>query len=173
MFHDTLTGLPNVLLFIDRLQHALGQAARRKHQVALVYMEIDNFWQITNTNSENDRDAVLRELAARLRSCVLRQEDTVARLCGDQFVMVLGDVDGDRGTKEVLDKIMTTIRQKFRVAGKELAVSASIGASLFPNDGEEWSPLLRHASILMRLTKLAGGNGHAYCGSSIGFSAVT
>jgi diguanylate cyclase (GGDEF)-like protein len=167
MLCDIVTGLPDAVLFVDRLQQSLAHAARRKQQVALFYLDIDCFRQIIEANGPTCGDAVLRELAGRLGRCALRQEDTVARLCGDQFVMVLGDVD-TQGAKDVLDKIIAAMQQKFSVAGKELAVSVSIGASLFPHDGKEWSPMLRHASMLMRQAKLSGGNRYVYHGDGSG-----
>ncbi len=166
-FYDTLTGLPDAVLLVDRLQQSLAHASRRKQEVALLYLDIDRFRQITDAYGDSAGDGILREMARRLKHCALRKEDTVARLCGDQFVMVLGDIDGDHGTKNVLEKVMAVTKQRFNVAGRELEIRASIGASLFPHDGSEWSPLLRFASMLMRQAKLAGGNCYVYSGDGI------
>lgn len=158
MFYDSLTGLPNAVLFVDRLQQSLAHAARTNTQVALVYLDIDRFRQIVETNGTVIGDGVLQELAVRLKHCALRQEDTVARLCGDHFVMVLGDIDGNHGIKNVLNKIVATTQQKFYPDSLALSVRLSIGASLYPFDGAEWSALLRCASMSMRQAKTAGGN---------------
>ncbi len=163
MFCDVLTGLPDAVLFVDRLQQCLAHAARRKQQVALVYLDIDHFRQIVGTNGAASGDAVLRELADRLKRCALREEDTTARLCGDQFVMVLTDTDA-QGLKAVLNKILAATRRKFHVGGVDVSVSASIGASISPRDGNEWSPMLRHASTLMRQAKRAGGDRYVFDG---------
>lgn len=158
MFYDSLTGLPNAILFIDRLQQALAHAARRSQQVALVYLDVDHFGQLIKTHGTVAGDVVLREMASRLKSCVSRQEDTVARLCGDQFVLILGDIDGVNGTRKILDKVFAAMQQKFCLEEVDTSVSLSIGASLFPHDGKEWSELLRCASMSMRQAKTAGGN---------------
>ncbi len=163
MFCDVLTGLPDAVFFVDRLQQCLAQAARRRQQVALVYLDIDGFRHIVETNGVAGGDAVLRELADRLKRCTLRQEDTTARLCGDQFVMVLGDTDA-HGLRDVLDKIVAAARCKFHVGATDVSVSVSIGASLSPRDGKEWSPMLRHASMLMRQAKRAGGDRYIFDG---------
>jgi diguanylate cyclase (GGDEF)-like protein len=158
MLYDSLTGLPNAVLFVDRLQQALAHAARRKQQVGLVYLDIDRFRQLISAHGIACGDAALRELAARLRQCAERQEDTVARLCGDQFVLVLGDVDGVSGVRTVLNKIAAAVRREFVLDKVAATVTLSAGASVSPRDGKEWSELLRCASISMRQAKNAGGD---------------
>lgn len=158
MYYDSLTGLPNAVLFVDRLQHALAHAARSKQELALVYLDIDGFRSIVEEYGKDAGDKVLLRVAERLQGCALRQEDTIARLCGDQFLMVLGDICGVVDAKKVLDKIMDSMKPAFPVGDCEVTVKVSVGVSLFPQDGREWSPMLRRASLSMQQAKKDGGN---------------
>lgn len=158
MLYDSLTGLPNAVLFVDRLQQALAYAARRKQQVGLIYLDIDHFRHLISAHGIASGDAALREVAARLKDCASRQADTVARLCGDQFVVILGDISGVSGVRSVLNKIAVAMRRELALDKASPAITLSMGASLSPQDGQEWSELLRCASISMRQAKMAGGD---------------
>ena len=161
MFYDSLTGLPNAMLFLDRLQQAVAHAARRQQVVALLYMDVDGFKRISDRHGASAGDSLMQEIAERLGRCIQRKEDTLARLCGDQFAMVLGGIDGVEGAVTVLDKVNGAMKKHFLIGNCEQPVSLSIGASIFPDHGKDWSALLRNASIAMHQAKSAGGNG--YC----------
>lgn len=161
MFYDELTGLPNAMLFLDRLQQAVAHAARRQQIVALLYMDVDGFKRIADRHDAIDGDRLMQEVASRLGSCIQRKEDTLARLCGDQFAMVLGDIDGIDGLMKVIERVSDEMAARFRVGGREHFITLSLGASVFPGDGKDWSSLLRSASIAMHQAKAAGGG--RYC----------
>lgn len=164
MFYDSLTGLPNVMLFLDRLQQAVAHAARRQQTIGLLYMDIDGFKRIVDFHGLAAGDNVMKEVAQRLRHCMQRQDDTVARLCGDQFAMILGDINDIEGARKVLDKITGAMKQAVVLEGQEQSVTLSIGASIFPQDGKDWSSLLQSASVAMHQGKSAGGNRYFCCG---------
>lgn len=161
MFYDSLTGLPNAMLFLDRLQQAVAHAARRQQMVALLYMDIDGFKRISERHGVPAGDRLMQEIAERLGRCIQRKEDTLARLCGDQFAMVLGGIDGVEGAMTVLGKVDRVMKEHFLIGNCELSLTLSVGASIFPDDGKDWSALLRSASIAMHQAKSAGGG--SYC----------
>lgn len=160
---DSLTELPNRNLLMDRLQQALSHTARRMQQVALIYLDMDDFKQVNDLYGHAVGDELLQAVALRLKSCV-RQEDTVARLCGDEFVVILANIKGIDSVLNVLDKIIYSFRQSTLLGERCMQASCSIGVSIYPRDGEEISELLRCADIAMYRTKAEGGNGYSfYC----------
>jgi diguanylate cyclase (GGDEF)-like protein len=155
--HDPLTDLPGRALFFDRLDHTLAYSARRAEGFAVAYLDVDRFKSINDSFGHAAGDAVLKEVAHRLKRCV-RAEDTVARLSGDEFAIVLagaGRVDAARG---VLKKIIAAFRPGVRIAQRIVPVTVSIGACLHPVDGKDAQTLLRCADGAMYQAKSAGGN---------------
>jgi diguanylate cyclase (GGDEF)-like protein len=151
--HDPLTRLPNRMLFNDRLQHGISSARRAGRSMAVLVLDIDGFKAFNDTLGHAVGDALLRETAARLQSCV-RASDTVARLGGDEFVIV--GVDADRADAELIRaKIQERMAEPFSVEGEQVAVRLSIGLAIFPDDGSETSVLLRQADIAMYREKRA------------------
>jgi diguanylate cyclase (GGDEF)-like protein/PAS domain S-box-containing protein len=159
--HDALTGLPNRLLFQDRLRQAIAQARRSGTLVALLYVDLDRFKPINDSLGHATGDELLREVAARLRSC-LRASDTLARMSGDEFTVTLTGLQNQQHASVVADMILTLLRNPFVLDGKELYVTASVGISLFPVDAPDADSLQRTADNAMYRAKSRGKNRFEY-----------
>ena len=159
-FHDPLTNLPNRLLLQDRLQQVLARIRRRKGCAALMFFDLDNFKNINDSLGHSIGDALLQNVAKRLRrSC--RAEDTVARLGGDEFVILLPDAGRDeeitiRGAREVADKIFTAIAEEVIIEGHEFHVTASLGVAIVSEHSLGVDQVLRQADTAMYEAKSAG-----------------
>jgi diguanylate cyclase (GGDEF)-like protein/PAS domain S-box-containing protein len=154
-YHDTLTGLPNRLLLQDRLQQALAHGGRSGRMVGVMYLDIDHFKRINDTLGHHLGDQVLKGFAGRLEGCV-RRSDTVARMGGDEFVIVIADVAEPEGVAEVARKIIERMTAPLRLAEQEVPVSTSIGVALYPGDGVDGETLLRHADLALYEAKQQG-----------------
>lgn len=153
--HDALTGLPNRVLFQDRLGQALAQAERKKQQVAVLYMDLDRFKHVNDTLGHSSGDALLRQAAGRLEACV-RKSDTLARLGGDEFVVVVTELDEAQDAMRVATKLIEALRVPFQVEGHELFVSVSLGISIYPDDGLTGETLMANADAAMYRAKDKG-----------------
>jgi diguanylate cyclase (GGDEF)-like protein len=153
--HDALTGLPNRLLFQDRLGQALAQARRERTQVAVLYMDLDRFKHINDTLGHSAGDALLRQVAERLAGCI-RDFDTLARLGGDEFTVVLGGLAESGDAMRAGRTLVEAMRRPFQTDGRELYVSVSLGISIFPADGEDAETLMAHADVAMYRAKDMG-----------------
>jgi len=156
-YYDALTGLPNRLLFRDRVVNALAQANRNRRGVAVMYLDLDHFKLVNDSLGHSLGDALLSEVAARLQSCV-RASDTISRLGGDEFTILLIDTSSSEAIAGVARKILQSFAHPIRVEGHELFVTASIGISIFPGDGEDVETLLRCADSAMYRAKELGRN---------------
>jgi len=156
-YYDALTGLPNRLLFRDRVVNAMAQAQRNRRGVAVMYLDLDHFKLVNDGLGHSLGDALLSEVAARLQSCV-RASDTISRLGGDEFTILLIDTSSSEAIAGVARKILQSFSHPFRVEGHELFVTASIGISIFPGDGEEVETLLKCADSAMYRAKELGRN---------------
>ncbi len=154
-FYDALTGLPNRVLFLDRLKQALVRAGRRKDAVGLLFLDIDNFKLINDSLGHHVGDQLLTEVAARLRSCV-RAQDTVARLSGDEFVVVLELLAGADDAVPVAKAIAHQFSRPFTLDVRELVITASIGIALSDAGQETADSLLRNADLAMYRAKSDG-----------------
>lgn len=161
--HDSLTGLANRRLFMDRLDQALAHARRHGCRVFLLFIDLDDFKLVNDHHGHSAGDEVLRALAQRLREQV-RELDTVARLGGDEFVVLLGDAMDASAAGTVAHKLLAVLREPVRVAGLGLTVDASIGVSSFPEDGQSASELLAHADRAMYAIKALGAGGVGFIG---------
>jgi diguanylate cyclase (GGDEF)-like protein/PAS domain S-box-containing protein len=159
--HDSLTGLPNRLLFNDRLQHALDRAQRVPEQLALLFIDLDRFKNVNDTLGHHIGDELLKQVAEALRAR-LRDGDTLARLGGDEFVVLLEGVGGEYSATLVAEKLVAMFEQPFTVAGHELFVTCSIGISLSPHVGTDLNVLLRNADVAMYQAKARGRNGFRF-----------
>ncbi|MBF0255951.1 MAG: EAL domain-containing protein, partial [Gammaproteobacteria bacterium] len=156
--YDPLTSLPNRRLLSDRLRQALAHTRRAGKILAVCLVDLDNFKPINDQHGHAAGDQVLVETAQRLRDCV-RDKDTVARIGGDEFVLLLQDLEWVEECDSVLSRLLQRLTQPIRLAeGAEVAVSASIGLTLFPQDGVEAEVLLRHADQALYQAKQAGRN---------------
>lgn len=154
--HDPLTGLPNRLLFNDRLQHAIEQAARNAQRCLLLFLDLDGFKVINDTLGHAVGDELLRIVADRLRS-VLRSSDTVARLGGDEFVILAGSANPDYAT-QLAQKILDQLRTPIYVSTESLSVTGSLGIAVYPDNGADSQQLMRAADMAMYTAKAEGRN---------------
>lgn len=155
--HDTLTGLPNRELFDDRLQTALALARRNGTRLSLLYIDLDRFKQVNDTCGHDTGDLLLREVAQRIRRC-LRESDTVGRIGGDEFVVLLCDTNLPGHAASVGEKIRAALAQPFELGERRLQISSSIGVAVYPEHGDEKKQLMRHADGTMYGAKKLGGN---------------
>jgi diguanylate cyclase (GGDEF)-like protein/PAS domain S-box-containing protein len=154
---DTLTGLPNRQLAMDRLAQGVSAAERRNNQLALLFVDLDRFKIVNDTLGHQYGDELLLEAARRLRQCV-REEDTVARIGGDEFLVILGNQHSSSDASMAASKVIAAIDQPFLIDNRELSVTASIGLTLFPDDGTTPLELLRNADAAMHMAKQHGQN---------------
>lgn len=164
--HDTLTGLPNRILFLDRLKQARALAHRQKLHMAILFLDLDRFKIINDTLGHSIGDKLLQSVAQRLNSCV-REVDTVARIGGDEFIIVLVNLKEASDAEKVAQKISTTLSASFNIEGHELFATTSIGISLYPEDGDDLDNLVKKADIAMYSAKGLGRNTHQYYESSM------
>jgi len=158
--HDALTGLPNRRLLDDRIAQAFAAARRSRERVALMLLDLDRFKPINDTYGHEAGDAVLKTVAARLKGCV-RESDTVARVGGDEFVVML-PMRAAQDAVRVADKILAALAEPIRVAGHEVRIGVSIGISAFPEDSVDKDDLLKYADRAMYHVKAAGRNSYSF-----------
>lgn len=156
--HDPLTRLPNRTLFQERLQRAVARAHRNQSLVALLFIDLDRFKQVNDTMGHLAGDLLLQQVSERL-SGATRQGDTVARLSGDEFTVILEDVQDPRDAAVVAHKILRMLAEPFDLAGQEARISSSIGVSLFPVDAGDPQGLIKLADAAMYRAKHMGRNG--------------
>jgi diguanylate cyclase (GGDEF)-like protein len=155
--HDPLTGLPNRLLFLDRLRQGLRGARGQPRGLGLIFIDLDHFKRINDEHGHAVGDALLCAVAERL-SGELRDSDTLCRLGGDEFVVLLPGVTHRAAVAEVADKLMLTAAAPYRLSGGTLAVTFSSGIALAPEDGEDPQALMDCADAAMYRAKRAGRN---------------
>ena len=166
--HDTLTGLPNRRLMQDRLNQAILQARRQQKHVALLFLDLDRFKLVNDTLGHETGDYVLRDIAKKLNN-VVREGDTVSREGGDEFLIILPDLDKPEFAQLVAAKILDELAKPIEVSGHELTVTASIGISHYPNDATDVQQLLKHADSAMYQAKDAGRNTARFFTSDLNF----
>src|SRR5688572_24142226 len=156
--HDGLTALPNTVLLNDRLEAALARAHRAKRHVGVMFLDLDHFKDVNDTLGHRIGDLLLKEVSRRIRA-TLRQSDVLARISGDEFVVVLEDLPDDEAPERVAHKILDEVRRPFQVEGHEIHVSGSLGLALYPEDGSDAETLLKNADAAMDDAKELGRNG--------------
>ena len=159
--HDFLTGLPNRLLLNDRLRQAIAHAKRHKTKVAVLFMDLDGFKSVNDTLGHATGDQLLQSISSRLVSCI-RGSDTVGRHGGDEFLILLQEIADKQSAAITAEKILHAVSRSFRVDRYELRVTASIGISIYPDDGLDADTLIRNADAAMYLAKQRGRKGHQF-----------
>ncbi|HQW38854.1 MAG TPA: EAL domain-containing protein, partial [Usitatibacteraceae bacterium] len=160
-YHDNLTGLPNRGLLQDRLAHSIARADRTGRKVAVLFIDLDNFKNINDTLGHDVGDELLRHVARRLGECV-RAGDTIARQGGDEFIVLLDNLEDGRGASVVAQKILNSLRAAFPLGGTEQHVSGSVGIAVYPEDGKDAQTLMKNADTAMFHGKGIGKNTYQY-----------
>lgn len=159
--YDALTNLPNRFLVLDRLAQQLKDAQRNNELVAVIFLDLDDFKKINDTLGHETGDKLLIEAAERLEQ-VVRSGDTVGRLGGDEFIIMLTNIGKAIDARPVAENLIEQFRKAFKIDERELILTASVGISIFPEDGEDASQLLRHADSAMYHAKELGRNTYSY-----------
>lgn len=181
-YYDNLTQLPNRLLFRERLDYALTRARRETTQVAILFLDLDRFKQINDTLGHSTGDSLLEAVATRLQECVrgidpvtrnvpVETHNTLARLGGDEFIIALGDITQIEDAAKVARRILTALKDPFRLDNNEVFVSSSIGISVFPDDGDNAEALLMNADAAMYHAKDEGRNNYQFYNTSMNEAA--
>jgi diguanylate cyclase (GGDEF)-like protein/PAS domain S-box-containing protein len=161
LYHDLLTNLPNRALFRDRLNLAISQARRQDTQLAVMFLDMDRFKVINDSLGHLAGDQLLQAVAGRLTTC-LRDSDTLARVGGDEFNLLIPDITGREDAVMIVSKIFDQLKQPVELEGHEVFVSFSIGIALFPQDGASMEVLVKNADMAMYHTKSHGKNGYEF-----------
>ena len=156
--HDSLTGLPNRTLFSDRLRHALARAKRSEKMIAVLFIDLDGFKSVNDAFGHEIGDQVLKLVSDKLRRCI-RSSDTVARMSGDEFILVIENLSKQEDALSIASKILGTISAPLMVSNQHITITASIGLSLYPVDGEDELNLLQKADAAMYQVKNNAKNG--------------
>lgn len=160
-YFDYLTDLPNRLLCLDRLSQLLADAKRNNKLVAILFLDLDDFKKINDTLGHEIGDKILIEASHRLKH-IMRESDTVGRLGGDEFIVLVGDLEHADDVRPVAEHIVSRFRDSFKIDERELIMSISVGIALFPLDGKNKSTLLRNADSAMYHSKASGRNTYSY-----------
>jgi diguanylate cyclase (GGDEF)-like protein len=160
-YHDSLTGLPNRALLLDRIDQAIRHAKRNKSLLAVLFLDLDNFKQINDSFGHSVGDNVLVSVSGMLKTA-LRDMDTIARLGGDEFTILLSEFEKEEEINEITTKLFDILRRPLMIKGSEIFVTTSIGISVFPDDGENPEILLRNADAAMYRAKEQGRNGFEF-----------
>jgi len=155
--YDYLTDLPNRALFLDILHHSVALAKRNKSKLAVLFLDLDGFKKINDTLGHDAGDMLLKGVAQRLMDSI-RDSDTVARVGGDEFILVLDNIESERNAVQVADKIIAALSEPFDLKGQQCRVGASIGITLFPDADVDPVKLVKQADEAMYLAKQSGKN---------------
>jgi len=153
--YDTLTGLPNRLLFGDRLEHALAHAQRTREHLAVIYLDLDRFKNINDSLGHQTGDRLLCEVTGRLRS-ELRQEDSIARLGGDEFIVLLEDVKDATDAGQSAGRLLSLFDKPFQLGDRQYVITTSLGVAFYPGDGQDAQTLVKNADTAMYEAKARG-----------------
>ena len=155
--HDVLTSLPNRALLNDRLEHGITLARRHGRQMAILFIDLDHFKHINDTVGHLVGDQILKAVARRIGPCI-RNSDTVSRLGGDEFIVLLSEINRAEDARLIAEKIRLTVMEPYTIDGHFLHLTASIGVSVYPNDGEDATALIQYADTAMYHAKEKGRN---------------
>jgi diguanylate cyclase len=160
-YHDVLSDLPNRRLFEDRLSMAMHQAKRKDHRVAVLFMDLDKFKNINDTLGHAFGDELIRSVAERLKSCI-REGDTLSRQGGDEFTLLLNNIEQATDVLSVVKRIQQKMQERFVLFDQELLVTTSIGIAMYPEDATDSETLMKHADIAMYKAKETGRNNYQF-----------
>jgi len=152
--HDALTGLPNRILFYKHLDHSIVQARHHQRELAILFIDLDNFKSVNDSLGHAQGDRLLKKVAQYLKKNV-RESDTVARLSGDEFAVIVNELSFPQDAAIVAEKLLEAISASYKPGDSLVSVTASIGISIFPDDGENADVLVRHADAAMYCVKHA------------------
>ncbi|MFO0124102.1 MAG: putative bifunctional diguanylate cyclase/phosphodiesterase [Inhella sp.] len=169
--HDALTGVPNLQLLRDRAERAMAMAARQRHRVALLFIDLDQFKEVNDTLGHAAGDALLQHLAHELQG-LLRQADTVARQGGDEFCIVLPEVQDQNEVATVAEKVMALSQRSVAIEGHDLPLHLSVGIALFPDNAADFNTLMQAADTAMYRAKAAGRQGYRFYDPAMNAEAV-
>lgn len=169
--YDSLTQLPNRILFLDRLKQALASARRNHQLVALMFLDLDRFKNVNDTLGHDSGDQLLLEVATRLSACI-RNEDTVSRLGGDEFTIILSNINNAGDTAAIAQKLLDALKEPFMLKGHEIFISASIGITMFPDDSDSSDGLLKNSDMAMYDAKQRGRNNYQFFASDMNTTAM-
>jgi diguanylate cyclase len=169
---DFLTGLPNRALLADRLAQSITLAQRHGKRVALMYLDLDNFKEINDSLGHSVGDQLLQSTARRLEGCV-RHSDTISRQGGDEFVVLLSEVEAVQDAARAAEKLVKVMAEPHLIGGHRLNVTMSIGISLYPDDGADAEAILTNADTAMYHAKRNGRNSYQRFGPEMNASSVT
>lgn len=156
-YHDSLTELPNRVLLLDRLQHAVQKAERAQTMVAVLFVDLDRFKHVNDSLGHAAGDGLLRQITARMQA-VCRDNDTLARIGGDEFVLVMEDLKDAADAACMAERMIQSLRQPFRLGDHDIVMTVSVGISVYPADGGDVQALLRNADAAMYQSKESGRN---------------
>ena len=159
--YDTLTNLPNRHLFKDRLDHAIAQAERLGSELAIIYLDLDHFKSVNDALGHHAGDQLLIEAASRIKQFI-RSSDTAARLGGDEFIILIDQFENSSQIAAVAEHILFQLNRVFYIEGNEIFVSASMGITMFPSDGNNYETLLKNADSAMYMAKEDGRNSYHF-----------
>ena len=165
-YYDQLTGLPNRQLFNDRADQAIHLVRRKGHFLSVVFLDLDSFKSVNDTMGHSGGDEIIREVARTLTAHV-RKSDTVARFGGDEFLILLNDIDDDDDVLTIAGNLMSLFSQPFKLSDQEYFITASAGISVYPFDGEDTETLVKNADIAMYKAKSLGSNQYVLCTSEM------
>jgi len=169
--HDPLTELPNRMLFQDRLEHALARAQREQGLLAVLFLDLDRFKHINDSMGHVTGDRLLVEVARRLRG-TLRSEDTVARMGGDEFIVLTETLRHEEDAAQLAQKLLQALAAPYRIDQNEFYVTCSIGISLYPRDGADAQTMVRNADAAMYRAKAVGRNAYEFYTEALTLSAM-
>ena len=159
--HDALTGLPNKILFMDRLEQAIKKAKRSFNKIAVLFIDLDNFKKINDSMGHDTGDEVLVQVATRLQNCI-RKSDTLARLGGDEFIIIIDEIKDKDLAIHLAQKLVLAMSEPLHVKGQDTYITNSVGVSIFPEDGYDANTLLKNADAAMYKAKDDGKNSYQF-----------